>query len=92
MYWQMSVTAIGENGQITLPAKVCEAAAIQPGDKVEWRFEDGEIRGRKLSAKRRVIVGKLVLRNGCLILDTAGLTIDPENIAKAVRDERDNRA
>jgi bifunctional DNA-binding transcriptional regulator/antitoxin component of YhaV-PrlF toxin-antitoxin module len=73
MFRQMSVTAIEENGQITLPAEVCKAAAIQLGDKVEWRFEDGEIRGRKLSAKRRVIVGKLVLRNGCLILDTAGL-------------------
>ena len=44
----MSVTGIGDCRQITLPAEVSEAAGLQPGDPVEWRFEDGEIRGRKL--------------------------------------------
>jgi bifunctional DNA-binding transcriptional regulator/antitoxin component of YhaV-PrlF toxin-antitoxin module len=89
----MSTTAIGEERQTTLPAEVSEAAGLKPGDKVDWRFEDGEIRGRKLtSEKPRVIQGKLVMRDGQLVLDAAGLTIDPEDIAKAVREERDSRA
>jgi bifunctional DNA-binding transcriptional regulator/antitoxin component of YhaV-PrlF toxin-antitoxin module len=48
----MSTTAIGERQQTTLPADVSEAAGLKPGDHVEWRFEDGEIRGRKLPARR----------------------------------------
>jgi bifunctional DNA-binding transcriptional regulator/antitoxin component of YhaV-PrlF toxin-antitoxin module len=44
----MSTTAIGQERQTTLPADVSEAAGLKPGDHVEWRFEDGEIRGRKL--------------------------------------------
>jgi len=44
----MSTTAIGQERQLTLPADVSEAAGLKPGDRVEWRFEDGEIRGRKL--------------------------------------------
>jgi bifunctional DNA-binding transcriptional regulator/antitoxin component of YhaV-PrlF toxin-antitoxin module len=89
----MSTTAIGEERQTTLPADVSEAAGLQPGDKVDWRYEDGEIRGRKLSSDEpRIIQGKLVMRDGQLVLDTNGLTIDPEDIAKAVREERDSRA
>ena len=44
----MSTTAIGERRQTTLPVDVSEAAGLKPGDHVEWRFEDGEIRGRKM--------------------------------------------
>jgi bifunctional DNA-binding transcriptional regulator/antitoxin component of YhaV-PrlF toxin-antitoxin module len=89
----MSETAIGEKRQTTLPAEVSDAAGLKPGDKVDWRFENGEIRGRKMTSQEpRVIQGKLVMRDGQLVLDTTGLTIDPENIAKAVREERDSRA
>jgi bifunctional DNA-binding transcriptional regulator/antitoxin component of YhaV-PrlF toxin-antitoxin module len=91
-YSGMSATAIGEKSQTTLPAEVSEAAGLRPGDKVDWRFEDGEIRGRKVPEKLRVIKGKLVMRDGQLVLDTTGLTIDLEDIAKAVREERDSRA
>jgi bifunctional DNA-binding transcriptional regulator/antitoxin component of YhaV-PrlF toxin-antitoxin module len=47
----MSATAIREKRQTTLPADVSEAAGLEPGDQVEWRFEEGEIRGRKLAPK-----------------------------------------
>lgn len=87
----MSTTAIGEQRQTTLPADVSEAAGLKPGDRVEWRFEHGEIRGRKVAPQTEVprIVGKLVHKNGVLVCDTAGLAIDPENIARAIREERD---
>jgi bifunctional DNA-binding transcriptional regulator/antitoxin component of YhaV-PrlF toxin-antitoxin module len=48
----MSTAAIGEQRQTTLPADISEAAGLKPGDQVDWRFEDGEIRGRKLSRPR----------------------------------------
>ena len=87
----MSTTAIGEQRQTTLPADVSEAAGLKPGDQVEWRFEKGEIRGRKVAPQSQIrrIVGKLVRKNGALVCDTTGLTIDPEDIARAVREERD---
>ena len=40
----MNATAIGEKRQTTIPQEVCEAAGLRPGDQVDWRFEDGEIR------------------------------------------------
>jgi bifunctional DNA-binding transcriptional regulator/antitoxin component of YhaV-PrlF toxin-antitoxin module len=46
----MSTTAIGDERQTTIPADVSEAAGLKAGDRVDWRFEDGEIRGRKLRA------------------------------------------
>ena len=75
-----------------MPAEVSDAAGLKPGDKVEWRFENGEIHGRKVSSELPVVQGKLVMRDGYLVLDTTGLTIDPEDIARAVREERDSRA
>jgi hypothetical protein len=87
----MSATSIQEERRTTLPPDVSEAAGLKPGDQIDWRFEEGEIRGRKLtppSAPHR-IVGKLIRKNGVLVCDTEGLTIDPEDIARAVREERD---
>lgn len=78
-----------EKGQTTLPADVSEAAGIRPGDQIDWRFEEGEIRGRKLSMGPRRIVGKLVQKGDALVLEAEGLRIDPEGIAAAVREERD---
>jgi AbrB family looped-hinge helix DNA binding protein len=88
----MSTTGIRDRRQITLPAEVSDAAGLEPGDQVEWRFEDGEIRGRKLvpQAERRIVV-KLVRSGGALLADTSGLTIEAEAIAQAVREERESR-
>jgi len=44
----MNATAIRPKRQVTLPSEVSEAAGLKPGDQVDWRFEGGEIRGRKL--------------------------------------------
>ena len=87
------MSAIREKRQTTIPQDVCEAAGLEPGDEVEWRFEDGEIRGRKLvpQVEPRRIVAKLVRRDGALVADTSGLTIEPEAIASAVREERESR-
>jgi bifunctional DNA-binding transcriptional regulator/antitoxin component of YhaV-PrlF toxin-antitoxin module len=87
----VSATAIREKRQTTLPADVSEAAGLEPGDQVDWRFEDGEIRGRKLvhHAEPKRIVRKLIMRDGELVMDTTGLIIDEDDIATAVREERD---
>jgi hypothetical protein len=37
---------------MTLPESICEAAGLKPNDQVEWRVEAGEIRGRKLVARK----------------------------------------
>src|SRR5437870_1178808 len=90
----MSATAIREKRQTTIPEDVSSAAGLKPGDQVDWRFEDGEIRGRKLGprAAPRRIVGKLVKRGDALVLEAPEkITIDPEAIAQAVREERDSR-
>jgi bifunctional DNA-binding transcriptional regulator/antitoxin component of YhaV-PrlF toxin-antitoxin module len=44
----VSATVIGEQRQATIPEDVSEAAGLRPGDQVDWRYEAGEIRGRKL--------------------------------------------
>jgi bifunctional DNA-binding transcriptional regulator/antitoxin component of YhaV-PrlF toxin-antitoxin module len=86
----MSATAIGEERQLTLPLEVAEAAGLSAGDEVDWRFEAGEIRGRKLESPK-VIIGRLIEKGGALVLDTRGLVIDEAAIAEAVRAERDSR-
>ena len=44
----MSATVVREKRQVTLPQAVLQAAGIKVDDQVDWRFEDGEIRGKKL--------------------------------------------
>ncbi|MDB6021545.1 MAG: hypothetical protein JWQ04_1402, partial [Pedosphaera sp.] len=48
----MSATIVREKRQTTLPADVVKAAGLHVNDQVDWRFEDGEIRGRKLVAAK----------------------------------------
>ncbi len=86
----MSTTAIRDKQPAALPADVVAAAGLKPGDQVDWRFENGEIRGRKLPASEpRRIVARLVRRGGGLVCDMTGLTLDPDAIASAIREERD---
>jgi antitoxin component of MazEF toxin-antitoxin module len=37
---------------MTLPESVCATAGLKPNDQVEWRVEEGEIRGRKLAPQK----------------------------------------
>ena len=88
----MSATAIREKRQTTIPQDVCSAADLQPGDQVEWRFEGGEIRGRKMTPETIPVVrAKLVKRGGKLFFEAPGYTITPEAIADAVDEERRSR-
>jgi len=42
-------TLLREKNQVTLPTEIVEAAGLTPTkDRIDWRFEAGEIRGRKL--------------------------------------------
>jgi bifunctional DNA-binding transcriptional regulator/antitoxin component of YhaV-PrlF toxin-antitoxin module len=90
----MSATMVREKRQTTLPQDVCEAAGLKPNDQVDWRFEDGEIRGRKLVPHpgRKRMCGKLVKRGDALFLEIPeGFKLAPDAIARAVREERDSR-
>jgi AbrB family looped-hinge helix DNA binding protein len=48
----MTATVIDKKHRMTLPESICEAAGLKPNDQVEWRVEDGEIRGRKLVVQK----------------------------------------
>jgi bifunctional DNA-binding transcriptional regulator/antitoxin component of YhaV-PrlF toxin-antitoxin module len=48
----MNATMLDKKHRMTLPESVCEAAGLKPNDQVEWRVEDGEIRGRKLVVQK----------------------------------------
>jgi hypothetical protein len=47
----MSATIIDDQRRTTLPESICEAVGLHANDKVEWRVEQGEIRGRKLGGE-----------------------------------------
>jgi hypothetical protein len=48
----MSATILDKKHRMTLPESICAAAGLKPNDQVEWRVQDGEIRGRKLVAQK----------------------------------------
>jgi len=85
----VSATAIGDRRQTTLPADVCQAAGLQADDQIEWRFEQGEIRGRKLTPPAPKEIGlEDVAGDGIL---PKGWKPDAESIAAAIREERDGQ-
>src|SRR5208282_5028620 len=48
----MSATIIDKKHRMTLPETICAAVGLKANDQVEWRVNDGEIRGRKLVAQK----------------------------------------
>ena len=44
----MSATIVDDPHTVTLPPSICDAAGLKPNDQIEWRIEEGEIRGRKI--------------------------------------------
>jgi bifunctional DNA-binding transcriptional regulator/antitoxin component of YhaV-PrlF toxin-antitoxin module len=85
----MSAAIVREKRQTTLPADVVEAAGIRVNDQVDWRFEDGEIRGRKLAPVEEEVLD---------IDDVDPETLAPkegkitdESIVRAIREDRDSR-
>lgn len=83
----MSATAVREKGQPPLPADVCEPAGVMPGDQIDWRFEAGEIRGRKLKPSRPLVLDIGDVAKGGIL--PKGMKFNPEDIAAAVREERE---
>ncbi len=96
-WWEnptMSATILREKRQTTLPAEIVQAAGLRVSDQIDWRFEDGEIRGRKLVPVVRPapVVGRLVRHGDALVMEIPkGYKVDPDDIARAVREERDSR-
>jgi hypothetical protein len=48
----MSATVMDKKRRMTLPESICKAVGLQPDDRIDWRVEGGEIRGRKLVARK----------------------------------------
>jgi len=85
----MSARVVREKRQVTLPQEVVQAAGIKVDDQVYWRFEDGEVRGKKLVAET---VGVLDLED----LDPETLApkegkLTPGSIISAVRADRETQ-
>jgi hypothetical protein len=87
----MSATVVRAKRQTTLPEDVCRAAGIRVHDQVDWRFEEGEIRGRKLvpsrGTTRRV---RPVKFKGLLILPQ-DIEVNLERMDEDLRLEREAR-
>ena len=87
----MSATVVRAKRQTTLPEDVCQAAGIQIRDQVDWRFEDGEIRGRRLlPARETARIVRPVKFNGLLILPQH-LAIDLDQMDEDLRQGREDR-
>jgi bifunctional DNA-binding transcriptional regulator/antitoxin component of YhaV-PrlF toxin-antitoxin module len=41
-------TTVDEKRRTILPQAVFDAAGLKPNDQIDWRVENGEIRGRKV--------------------------------------------
>jgi bifunctional DNA-binding transcriptional regulator/antitoxin component of YhaV-PrlF toxin-antitoxin module len=82
-------TAVREKRQTTLPAEVCDPAGIEPGDQIAWRFEAGEIRGRKLVLEAAAVrTVKPQIYKGILIMPGE---VDLDKLAEEVQAARQER-
>lgn len=84
----MSTTVMREKRQTTLPQEVADAAGLRPGDPVQWTFEGGEIRGRKLVPAARGSRLKLAKRGGFLLVEGE---FSRKDILAAIRADRDGK-
>lgn len=74
--------------QTILPADVCEAAGLKPDDQIDWRFEDGEIRGRKLTLSPELLDINDVDESTLL---PKGATLTAQGIVMALQAVREER-
>ena len=85
----MSATIVRAKRQTTLPEDVCQAAGIKIRDQVDWRFEAGEIRGRKLvPVQERVRIVRPVKFKDLLIAPQ-NLEFDINQMDEDLRRERE---
>jgi bifunctional DNA-binding transcriptional regulator/antitoxin component of YhaV-PrlF toxin-antitoxin module len=87
----MSATVVRAKRQTTLPEDVCQAAGIRIRDQVEWRFEGGEIRGRKLAPVREKVRIVRPIKFKDLLIAPQNLEIDLEQLDDELRREREER-
>ncbi len=87
----MSATIVRAKRQTTLPEDVCQAAGIRIRDQVDWRFEEGEIRGRKLvPVRERVrLVRPVKFKN--LLIAPRNLEVDLDRLDEELRQEKEER-
>ena len=76
--------------QTTLPEDVATAAGLQVNDRVDWRFEDGEIRGRKLEPVADEVLEFKDIDPETFMPKSGGEVIR-ESITAAVRADREGR-
>jgi len=86
----MSATVVREKRQVTLPQELVRAAGIEVDDQVDWRFEDGEIRGKKLVPETAEVLDLEDLDPKTLAPKEGKLTC--ESIVKAIRADRARQA
>jgi bifunctional DNA-binding transcriptional regulator/antitoxin component of YhaV-PrlF toxin-antitoxin module len=85
----MSATVMLDKRQTTLPAEVCEAAGLKPSDQIDWHFEDGEIRGRKIAVVSPELLD--VDDVDAITLLPRGAAITAQSIITAIRAVREER-
>jgi bifunctional DNA-binding transcriptional regulator/antitoxin component of YhaV-PrlF toxin-antitoxin module len=85
----MSATVVRAKRQTTLPEAICQAAGIRIRDQVEWRFEAGEIRGRKLVPTRGKarIVRPIKFKD--LLIAPQNLEFDLDQLDEELRKEQE---
>ncbi len=87
----MSATVVRSKRQTTLPEDVCRAAGIRIHDQVDWRYEDGEIRGRKLVPAPEAVRKVRPAKYKDLLILPQHLEIDLERMDEEIRREREER-
>jgi bifunctional DNA-binding transcriptional regulator/antitoxin component of YhaV-PrlF toxin-antitoxin module len=87
----MSATIVRAKRQTTLPEDVCRAAGIKVRDQVDWRFEKGEIRGRKLAPVRERVRLARHVKFKDLLIAPQNLAIDLDRLDEDLRREREER-
>lgn len=85
----MSATIVRVKRQTTLPEDVCQAAGIRVRDRVDWRFEEGEIRGRKLVPVRKKVRMVRPVRFKDLLIAPQDIDIDLKRLDEEIRQERE---
>lgn len=85
----MSATLVRAKRQTTLPEEVCLAAGIHVHDQVDWRFENGEIRGRKLVPIRGKVRRVRPVKFKDLLIAPQNLEIDLNQMDKDLQRERE---
>jgi len=87
----MSATVVRGKRQTTLPEDVCQAAGIKVRDQVDWRFEQGEIRGRKLVPVRERVRVVRPVEFKDLQITPQNLNIKFDQLEEDLRREREDR-